>query len=125
MNTKERGGKQLNGAYASWRPKRVQDEHDGGCSASTSKNQDTGITFSSPLAPARAQSVASSLMARTRSVLDGRRPSKTAALRCFQAAQATSVMRELSPFHKLAGQALVAADHHGKKLAVSLNRLVI
>src|SRR4051794_20694064 len=72
-----------------------------------------------PVAPALAQRRASSLMLLIRSSVEGRRPSKMAALRCFQIAQAVSAMMELRPFLKEPGEASAAAVHQAKKLAVS------
>ena len=62
---------------------------------------------------------ASTLMLLIRSLVEGRKPSKIAALRCFQMAQAVSAMMELRAFLKEAGEASAAVVHQMKKHAAS------
>ena len=81
-----------NGAF------RVTDEHmRGGCSAPQEDDQVTWIILSSPLTPARAQRLASSVMVLRRYELDGCKPSKMAAFLCFQMNQAVMTAREAKP----------------------------
>lgn len=68
-----------------------------------------------PVAPARAQSQASSLMSRMSSMLEGCAPSKMQAFRCFQRSHAVRMMMVPIPLHKPLGVLSMESDHQVKK----------
>ena len=85
-----------------------------GCTAPKTSVQVTEIN-ATPLAPAAAQERASSMIARTRSEVEGMILSKTAALWCCQSDQAMRVAMEARPRRREAGEAFKTVDNQSKK----------
>lgn len=93
--------------YTGWWQKESKVSIEGGCSA-PSQSQVTGMMRSSPLAPALAQSLVSSLIKAVRLVTETCAPSNMAPLRCFQSDHAVRIMSEQRPLRWPAGEETIA-----------------
>jgi hypothetical protein len=74
-------------------------------------SQVDGRTTRSPLAPAFAHELISSLIMESRSVIDGRAPSKTQEFRCFQTIHGMRRVAEARPFRNGLGVSNFARRH--------------
>lgn len=78
-------------------------------------SQVVGSAIPRTLAPALAQSAASSLIRDVRDATDGWAPSKTHSLRCFQISQVVRRAAEARPFRSVFGVACIACSHQAMR----------